>query len=168
MSFTRTLVLLFALGGTSAVIASVFMPGASDAGVRYALEDRFSVEARVGAAPRLRLRPPVTYRLIDDHIVAEVGDQLVHFPKEACQNMDLDAWSCIREDDQGPGRIEFGYRRGRYFEVPIDREGRQGTPRSAHSDVSRFQYLWVACQWQWHESGSDALLSCPTTLLAGL
>lgn len=51
MSFTRTLVLLFALGGTSAVIASVFMPGAADARVRYALEDRFAVEARVGDAP---------------------------------------------------------------------------------------------------------------------
>ena len=35
------------------------------------------------------VRPPVTYRLIDDHIVAEVGT--IAFPKEACQIMDPDA-----------------------------------------------------------------------------
>lgn len=167
MTFTRTLLLLFALGGTSVVIASVLMPGVADERVRYALADRFAVEAQVGDAPRLRLRPPVTYRLIDGHIVAEVDGTLVHFPSESCQIMDLDAWSCIRQDDQGPGRVQFGYRGGNYFEVPLGPDGRPGTPRSAHSDVSRLQYLWVACQWQWHEAGPEALLSCPATLLAG-
>lgn len=167
MSFTKTLLLIFAFGGTSAVIASIFMPGMADKRVRYALEDRYAIEAQVGSAPRLRLQPPVTYRLIDGHIVAEIDGRLVHFPERACQIMDLDAWSCLREDDRGPGKVEFGYRGGKYYEVPLDAQGRPGTPRSAHADVSRFQYLWVACQWQWHESGPEALLSCPTTLLAG-
>ena len=59
------------------------------------------------------------------------------------------------------GRIELATA-GATFEVPIDREGRQGTPRSAHSDVSVLGGLPVAVA----RIGLRCITKLPDDLLA--